>query len=375
MKKINILNLTDIHLGHNRNRTYNIINNLIHFFKVNLNKIKKVDMIVITGDVFHRLLNTYSEDYLMSIKWLTELIRFCSDNKIKLRILEGTPSHDWKQCSILNDIVQNLKEDVDFKYIDTLYVEKINDLNLSICYLPDEYRHDAKDTYTEVLNILKENHLLKVDIMFGHGAFKYQMPDENISYHDETSYINIVKYLISFGHIHTPSSFGIIKAPGSFDRTAHGEEHDKGAMLYTIEKGECSFEFLVNKLALKFITFNYTKEDNIENIVNDVEKRIYKIEEGSFVRLLVNNNVFLSKSIKSLKNKYPNYTVEITKESEKKEQLSTRKVLDVILEDSTFSITKDNIEVLLFKELGNLTKTPIDLKIAKEEFDRIFNNI
>jgi hypothetical protein len=82
--------------------------------------------------------------------------------------------------------------------------------------------------------------------------------------------------------------------------------------------------------------------------------------------------VFLSKSIKSLKNKYPNYTVEITKETEKKEQLSTRKVLDIIVEDSTFSITKDNIENLLFKELGNST---VDLKIAKEEFDRIFNNI
>lgn len=373
MKKINILNLSDIHLGHNRNKTYNIILNLITFFKVNITKIKKVDMIVITGDVFHRLLNTYSEDYVISIKWLTELIRFCSDNKIKLRILEGTPSHDWKQCSILNDIVKNLKEEVDFKYIDTLFVEKLNDLNLSICYIPDEYRHDAKDTYDEVLNILKENHLTKIDIIFGHGAFKKQMPDDNISYHDEESYINIINYLAAFGHIHTPYIYGgRIFIPGSFDRTAHGEEHDKGAMLYTIDKGEVSCEFLVNKDSLKFITFNYTKEDNIETIVKDVDSRIYKVKEGSYIRLLVNNQVFLSKSIKSLKNKYPLYTVEITKESEKKEQLSTRKVLDVIVEDNTFSITKDNIEHLLFKELSN---TNIDLLIAKEEFTRVYENI
>ena len=372
MKKIKILNLTDIHLGHNRNKTVNIVNNLITFFKNYNKQIKTVDMIVITGDVFHMLLKTYSEDYIIAMRWLTELVKYCADHKIKLRILEGTPSHDWKQCSVLTNTVKNLKEEVDFKYIDTLYVEKLSDLDTTILYLPDEFRHDATDTYQEVLNILKDNHLVKVDIMFGHGAFKYQMPDDNISYHDEISYINIVNYLISFGHVHTPSSFGIIKAPGSFDRTAHGEEHDKGGMLYTIDKGELSYEFLVNKDALRFDTFKFNNENDIEVIIAETDKRIKKVPEGSWVRLLVNNEVFLSKSIKQLKTRYPLYLVEITKESEKKEQLSVRRVLDIIVEDTTFSITKDNIEGLLFKELG---KTDIDMVLAKDEFTRIFTTI
>ena len=124
MKPINILTLNDIHLGHNKNKTENIISNLNAFFKLYHKKISKVDIISINGDIWDKLLISYSHDHSLIVAWLTQLVSYCAIYKIKLRILEGTPSHDWSQTKFLTEVVNNLKGELDYKYINTLYIEK-----------------------------------------------------------------------------------------------------------------------------------------------------------------------------------------------------------------------------------------------------------
>lgn len=373
MKAIRILTINDIHLGHNTNKTANIINNLNSFFHTHHKKISKVDMISINGDIWDKLLISYSQDHALVVAWLTQLVAYCSVHKIKLRILEGTPSHDWSQTKFLTEVVYNLKQEVDYKYINTLTIEKLDDLNLTILYVPDEYKPDATDTYNDVLKLMQDNHLTKVDVCMMHGAFNYQLPIELKSSHDEESYLNIVRYFIAIGHIHIPSVFSRIIAPGSFDRIAHNEEHDKGAMLFTIANGEFSYEFLVNKNAKLYVTYDYMDKTNVEDIIKDVELKLKGLEPSSGVRIRVNEDVFLKKSLRAISDKYKNYFITIEKKSIDTKNKENKVLLEEV-EDTAFNITKDNVKFLLFKEIeSNNTLTEKQIKIANEEFDRVYN--
>ena len=345
-KLIKYLQLSDIHLGNKLNTTEKIVNALKHYFRTNQKEFSKLDMIVLVGDVYDRLLNNSSSDYILSIEWLTELVIFCKNNNIKLRILEGTPSHDWKQCKVLYTIIDRLNLDVDFKYIETLHIEIMTDLNLSVLYVPDEWKHKASETYNEILELMVVNNLSKVDIAFMHGQFHYQLPMIRLeSSFSEEDMLNIVNYYISIGHIHTPSVFERILAQGSFDRLAHNEEEDKGGIVVTIDKtkGDYSYRFVKNEKAMLFKTYRY-EEEELDFIIRDLEDKISKLPIGSSIRIMSNNEDYLTKSVKVLKEKFINMVIKPEKPKVKDNKY---KILEDKLMIESFSISKDNLKTLL----------------------------
>ena len=123
LSKIQYLVLSDIHLGHTKNKTDNIIKNLNHFFKAYHKDIIQCKVIFISGDVFDRLLTTKSVEYRHSMAWLSNLLLFCKEHDIALRILYGTPSHDMEQISAFEEVAKKLYPEADFKYINTLSIE------------------------------------------------------------------------------------------------------------------------------------------------------------------------------------------------------------------------------------------------------------
>lgn len=351
MNKNNIkyLVLSDIHLGHSINRTEYIINNLNKFFLNNHNEFKELDMICIAGDIFDKLLINSSKDYILSVSWLTELIMYCKKYNIMLRILEGTPSHDWKQAKLISSLIEKLNIEIDYKYIDTLYIEKNDKLGISILYLPDEYNKSAEKTFKEVKLLLKKNKLLKVDIAFIHGQFHYQLPMVKLeSSHSMEDYLNIVKYYISIGHIHTSSVYERIIAQGSFDRLAHNEEEDKGGVLINIYKdGSMDFKFLKNHNAMVFNTYRFDKE-GLKEIIKKIDKEVKKLPDNSNIRIISNNEDFLSKNIKDIRDRYFMYNVKVDKPKVKEETKFT--LLANIKKIDTFHITPDNILSLMTDE-------------------------
>ena len=56
---------------------------------------------------------------------------------IILRILEGTPSHDWKQSKLFIHLNDLTKAGTDVKYIDSLSIEYIDKFGINVLY-PDE---------------------------------------------------------------------------------------------------------------------------------------------------------------------------------------------------------------------------------------------
>ena len=362
MRDIKYLVLSDIHLGHKNNKTIDIVNNLLHYFKVNDKLFKKLDILFLAGDVFDRLLSTNSEEYITAVKWLSYVVSYCKTNDIKLRLLEGTPSHDWKQSKAVTTVIEQLGVNIDFKYIETVSIEKMTDLGINILYIPDEANHHASDTLDEVSELLIKNNLSQVDIAIMHGQFNYQLPILLESSHDENSYLDIVKYYISIGHIHIPSVFKRILAEGSFDRLTHGEEEDKGGMLITIGD-EPRFEFIVNKRAKIFKTLDVK---NLDNALEYVVRKLKDIPSYSFIRILAERSSDMKSLTKELQERYKNYTFKIEYNDDDDVAVESM-VIDNSVNIETFEITSSNIEKLIVKEMEKhkLTSRETDIGVAE----------
>lgn len=141
----------------------------------------------------------------MCINWLLELCLYCSERNIILRILEGTPSHDWHQVKILDTILANNHIKLDYKYIDTIYIEHIPNLD-NIGYIPDE-GSDAS-THSVFKNYMKDNNVYSLDFTYyAWILFKYQIPQLVNQGHNEQDYLDLVKGYICIGYVHTPSVY------------------------------------------------------------------------------------------------------------------------------------------------------------------------
>lgn len=368
--KINYLVISDIHLGHHVNKTEFITNNLRAFF-LKYNKFfskNKLDIIFIAGDIFDRLLPSSGHDFIEASKWLSELIFYCKTNKIKLRILEGTPSHDWKQAKLIFSIIEKLDIQMDYKYIDTLYIEDMVDLGLTVLYIPDEYKHNAEDTYKDVKKLLKSLNMSQVDIAIMHGAFDYQIPFKLESNHNEENYLSIVKHYISIGHVHTSSVRDRILAQGSFDRLKHNEEEVKGAMFITLQDSGDSCEFLPNENAMKFITLKYENKD-LDFIVKDVSKKCESLPVRSNIRILTNNYKDLNKNINSFKDKFVTFKFKI--ENLSKDDTEKFTLLEKKIVNDSFSITKENITELLTTEMDKHSLSENEKAIFQDELSKV----
>jgi UDP-2,3-diacylglucosamine pyrophosphatase LpxH len=121
---------SDLHLGHDRNPTLSIIENFRAFLKDHDKVLRDLDIIFIAGDIFDKLIKKNTSESMLIDNWFIELVLYCELRNIKIRILEGTQSHDYKQSANIANIIQQLKSNVDFKYISTLHIEQMEDLGL-----------------------------------------------------------------------------------------------------------------------------------------------------------------------------------------------------------------------------------------------------
>lgn len=354
--KLKYLLLSDIHLGHDINKTADIINNLDSFFLRYKKDIVKVKYIFILGDVFDKLLSNNNKDSALIYGWLSRLVLFCTEYNIKLRILEGTPGHDFHQIDIIDKIITNLKIDIDYKYFDKLDIEQNEDFN--ILYVPDEWNHKSEDTYKEVLSLLKEKSLDKVDICIMHGAFQYQIPYvTSPAFHIEDNYLSITNYTINIGHVHNHTKFEKIIVPGSFDALTFIDENIiKGGIIVTLDLSNQSFtyNFLPN---IRSLIFRTIKVDDLEytsltDALLKFNTEAIKNKKKIHVRLYSKDKSNkLSWSLRELSAEYPELIIKYTTVIEK----DTTNVKDILKKDvitrTILRLDKDNITNLVQEEL------------------------
>ena len=236
VKKLKIISFSDVHLLHRLVPTVHIVQNLRRITPDD-ESMRDVDIIFIPGDVFDRSVPLHNPEIPLVIEWITYLFYICDKYGIALRVLEGTPGHDWKQSQLFVDIYTSINSTVDFRYVQVLEIEHMTKFDINVLYIPDEWRTRCCDTWNDVLACMQRHNLTQVDVVCMHGAFPHQLPqlwDGAIEMHNPDNFLNITKYIILIGHIHKYSRYKKIISHGSVDRLAQGEEGPKGWVVVTI---------------------------------------------------------------------------------------------------------------------------------------------
>jgi hypothetical protein len=244
------------------------------------------------------------------------------------------------------------RPNLDFKYYDTLSIEVMNDLDISILYVNDEYRSNALDTQEDVKLLLKKNNLERVDLTHMHGMFTYQSPIVSNSTHSEEFYMGITRWSINIGHVHTHSVFGRIIAQGSFDRLKMKEEEPKGGVYATYRDDGYEYLFLENTEAKTFDTIDTVGLD-IENTLRKIKKHIKNKNKDSYFAITLwsgNSQISMEMLKEYLGPVFFDYNLRLVPvDSETKQEYNK---IDFGFSES-FSITPDNIDKLVSDEIAN----------------------
>jgi hypothetical protein len=237
----------------------------------------------------------------------------------------------------------------------------MEDLDLRILYVPDEWTSQTDLTFIQVQEHLKLHGLLEVDIAIMHGCFQYQLNGVpgHIQHHKESNYLSIVRYYINIGHFHKFSHYERIVAQGSFDRIAMGEEDPKGATLMQITReGEMRFDFIENTKAKIYRTITFRSMD-IDRSKDKLHRILRTTPHDSHIRIRASKEHPLYAGLDSVRLRYPDF--QFTRTTLDKVDTSHQLIstVDVPIDYIPVSITAANIVPLLLDVIdAKYTLTP-----------------
>lgn len=267
---------SDIHFGHGKTMTEVIIKSFHNNILTETNK--ELDGLFIGGDLFDRLLDFNSSEVHEVLVFCHQLLEYIYKNGMFLRILEGTPAHDWTQSYVLVKLNQSRKNPCDLKYFRVLDIEYMEKFNKHILYIPDEWVNDHNELERQIQEKLIEHNCQKIDIAILHGQFSYQVKGYKPHFcFKEEYFLNLVKTFIHVGHYHNFNTYDRIIANGSLERLTFGDENPKG---YVVVK-DGHYYFRENKEAKIYNTYKVTKTTNLNNLVT----KIKKLPVNSYIRL------------------------------------------------------------------------------------------
>lgn len=326
-----------------------------------------LDVVLIPGDFFDRLVYLPNEDVWVVKAWVRKFLKRCKQFNVKIKLLEGTPSHDRKQGVMF--VFENQQINADLYYAQEIELEFDKELGLWILYIPDQMG-TPEHVYDEVMKLYQENNIEQADICLLHGQFDYQFPSwMKISCHNAELWNKLVKYFTVAGHIHTRSQCGNIYVAGSFDRLKHGEEEPKGHLDITLTPSHLDVKFIENVEAHLFKTVDVSGQ-SIEEASESINEAVKQLPSGAYVRVTCLPTDTIRESIQTLRKSYPLLKwVILEKDKEEKVQQSYEIVSDGF---SAIEITKDNFLFFVEKELnekyGNAPLTQLNavLSLAEE---------
>lgn len=357
--------ISDVHLGHRKTPTYAIISELEHYI-VNPVSMSQIDLLNITGDLFDRLLNLPFNDVGIIHLFFIKLLTLAKQFNVKVRVLEGTPSHDWKQSKLLVQINDNNAIGADLHYATELSIVEDTSLNLTIGYIPDEWSTGPEAATKEFLELMRTYGHRRIDLLLMHGMFSFQVPPNvKIPSYDPDVFADLVRYMIFIGHDHKFKTYKNIIVPGSTSRLAHNEEAAKGFIITDIVDGVVQNHFVENTLATRYLTLNLTEVSDEES-VELIEQAIGSLSERqAYLKLKMSATTTLRKYVKE-RQKTTSVTIELEFLSNEINQLIADS--DFTLKETTINITPENVYNLLLTEMAN---PEIDIDIYSSEMSTI----
>ena len=364
-KIISILFGTDFHFGSKRTPSYTTLRSVKQAWP-DSPIMAKHDIFFIGGDWMDRLLNLADRDVYEAQEAAIHILTVCKKYSIKLRIVEGTCSHDRRQSIMFTEFNERLKIGCDLKYFQDLSIEFIDDLNLTVLYLPDEWHHDSNETLRQAQELIKANGLTKVDLAIVHGGFKYQFPLELPSLHDEVAWSELVNYAILSGHIHEHSRCLKVICGGSFNRNNHDEDGRKGHICLQLAKGRVKrVDFIENHFAKIYKTINIFDLD-IQDVLSLIEQ-LGKLPDGSAIRLEYRDPDPIKAIRETVEAVYPKYIFTDVKRTEKKD-----KEIKKLFSGGVFQpveISRNSVVKLIIERLAKKGKDDETLALATKAIE------
>lgn len=338
-------------------------------------RFKDLDAIFFDGDILDTYRDSKHPDMIIVLAAMGTMMEFCRRHGIKLRILEGTPGHDYKQPRNFLPLAEAYGPELDFKYIQTLDFEYMEDVNMHILYVPDEWAGSAAACKEQIIEMMETNGIEKFDIAHMHGMFDFQIPDigDHPLKHDSEWFHSIVRGFINIGHDHVFKTSSRILVQGSFDRIAHGEEGKKGAIVCHIcRDGENRFEFIENKNARIFKTITVKTRD-LDKAIAQVAGVLDKLPLHSHVRISSSKTNPIFSVMEEFKKAHP--SIKFKKHLDKKqEETEGRSVLEETVSlASTFvapTLTSDTIVQQIIDNL-EIELSPESLDSLKLELEAL----
>lgn len=360
--------VSDVHLGHLRTPTEFILANLER--ELFDGKIANLDILFIAGDLFERALEYNHPSSGSILLFVDRLITECHKHGVKLRVLEGTPSHDNKQNKVFDDVHALYNFESDMKYVDKLSIEYIEEWDMRILYVPDKIRTTTELVYFDTLSIFKAAGVEKVDLAIMHGAFSHQLPPMAKQVYDPDQWLTLVKHWLLVGHVHKHTINSRIAAQGSFDRLCQGEEAPKGYLMGTLnlhgDPRKDEIYFIENKGAKKYVTVDCSGL-TIEDSLSKIESFVLPLPNDSYIRIRAETgNPILSNMSEVSKFNLSNFwdkDEQIADDSKDDEQIETHDELDTWV---PIHIDNSNITQVIMERLNSKNHSGQLLQLAKQ---------
>lgn len=368
MKPGKILALADLHCGNPRLDPIHFVGVMEEYVFPRITP--DLTYVFIAGDFFDLLVNMNSASSLAALTVISRLKELCYKNKVKLRVLRGTYTHDRNQPKHFEVVAPEYNEFV--AMCDTMCIEYDLDTDMSILYIPDDLKF--QNIYEETEKLLAGHGLNQVDLVIHHGYFKHMLPPGIPEPNGTLDYDKFKKYYkgcVLNGHVHTTSIHQNVISIGSLDRFAYGEEEAKGFYMITRdEEGKYTYEFIENKHAYPFWTINLKSftDDSLRAAVDYVASQWYpKIRAAKdkdlavHVRLIADTPGIIDGVAQLLHDEFPHIVVD-KGASTKKEQYIENVALDL---SELPIITPDNVTDLAIPIIKKLHPDADDEEIRR----------
>jgi len=323
--------------------------------------LKDTDIFFINGDLFDDLVSFDHPGFDPIYETILMVFHMCEKHQIKLRVLQGTWSHDRNQCKRLIPFYKSNHFTFDFKVIDAIELEEIfvKDRSLRFFYTPDDLPFKQSDEIVDVIkNKLTEKGWDYVDYGCMHGFFDFTFP-QKISQENRVvfkeSQFPFVRKAIDVGHVHQHRISGRVISNGSFDRLCHGEEEAKGCVLFQDFPENYTVSFIENVNPAIYKTLYIPTEADTEQIVGIITEQLSKFTSSRKISLrFVVDDSGKWQAIKTwMRENHPDVRITTKKTNDKSDSVG------MILSTTSFSSQREKKVVPTRKTLSTFIRSRI----------------
>lgn len=266
---------------------------MVHAFtKTIFPLIPEVDLFCINGDFFDDSVIFDSRGFDPIYELMFNILKLCEKHQTKLRVLQGTWSHDRNQCQKFDLFYRVHGFTFDFRMVEVIDFEEIQfkDRSLRFMYVPDDIGYATSEAaLAAITDKMYSKGWDYVDYGCMHDFFDFTYPKNipiNRRVYREDQF-GFVRKAIDVGHVHQHrvGPLGFAYSNGSFDRTTAGDEDPKGLILFTDNVDGYKAQFIENKLAAVFDTLLFKEEDDTETIRNAIIEHLAKIKTERQINL------------------------------------------------------------------------------------------